>query len=73
MLIYSELISNTTDYGEGIANVVIWAINYLISLGIYLFTQLFFWIYLARNIRYEKNNLQTDIDLRDLGNELREE
>jgi hypothetical protein len=54
VFIYSELISNPTDYGDGIANLAIWGMNYLISLGFYLFTQILFWIFIKREIRKTK-------------------
>ena len=70
IFIYSELISNPTDYGDGIANLAIWAINHLLSLGFYLFTQVFFWIYLKRDIKHKKNSLQAHSDRQDLSNEV---
>ncbi len=48
ILFLGKTIENTTDFGHGIANMAILAINYLISLGIFILTQIAFWIHVKK-------------------------
>jgi len=65
LVVFNDYQDDPQDYGEGIANVVVYTYNLAFIIGLFLITQLIFWAFFTekfKNLNKEKPDGDLDMD-----------